>query len=129
LDLLLAGIGALGTCERCIIIKDNAVRLGTTDVTSVNTIQFLVLSRKRGSWAVENIVIDEEDGFTPTTPSVSLDVFVTDSRRDVDALCLTSRTTRSCPAIIHIVRARRTNSVRSSGAHLAQTVQEGIADA
>jgi hypothetical protein len=149
LDILLAGIGALCSCERCLIIKDNAVRLGTTDVASVNSIQYLVLSRTYGSWAIENIVIHEEDGFAPPTQSISLDSFVSDSRRDVDALCLASQTTRSFLGIVQIVRARRTSSIGSSGEHLtaalvstkattsdatldwrvADTTQEGVANA
>ena len=59
-DLILLAVATLGACDRCLIVKDNAIRLGTTDVVPVNTVQYLVLSRSTGVWAVEGIFITDD---------------------------------------------------------------------
>jgi hypothetical protein len=125
LDIVLSGIAALCDCDRCVIIKDSAVRLGTSGVLATNTIQYLVLSRSTGSWVIDDIVIPDAQAVLPM-PSHSLDRFLADPPPDVDSLWLISRTTRSWTECIHVARVQRSMlpEMREAGAHLAGSVAD-----
>jgi hypothetical protein len=117
LDLVLFGVATLSTCERCIIVKDNAIRVGAEEVVASSTTQYLVLSTGSGSWAIEGIVMDEEDPACRATIAVlSLDEFLADGHHGIDSLSLTSRTANGCLGVIKLVRVGRKQGVLESPA-------------
>jgi hypothetical protein len=108
LDLVLFGVATLARCELCIIVKDNAIRVGAEEVMPESTTQYLVLSTGSGSWAIEGIVLDEEDPACPSTIAVlSLDEFLADGDHGMDSLSLTNRTATGCLGVIKLVRVGR----------------------
>ena len=107
LDLVLFGVATLARCEGCIIVKDNAIRVGE-EVGAASTTQYLVLSRRTGSWAIERIVMDEEDPACPSKmAALSLDEFLADGDRGMASLSLTSRTATGCLGVMRLVRVGR----------------------
>jgi hypothetical protein len=115
LDLLLFAVATLGECDRCIIVKDNAIRLGTTDVVPETTVQYLVLSRSTGIWEVEGISIqDEVPAFPSRMATPSLDTLWTHPPHDADSLSLACPMTNGCFGIIHLVRVRQSDALVKS---------------
>ena len=105
LDIVLFAVAVLRECGRCIIIRDNAIRLGTTRVVSANDTHYLVLSRSKGCWAVDSILLlDEDPGFPSRMATLLLDEFSTDDHRGARSLSLASRTTTNRLGIISIIR-------------------------
>jgi hypothetical protein len=118
LDAILLAVAALSQHGRCIIVKDNAIRLGTADVMPGSTIQYLVLSRSSGPWTITDILIDDEDcQFSPRLPSLSLREFLSDCNHAGDCLSLTARTTCSTTGSIHLVRTLQPGAVVTSPPH------------
>jgi hypothetical protein len=114
-DLILVAVATLGDCDRCIILKDNAIRLGTTDVVPVNTVQYLLLSKSIGLWAVEGIVItDDVLAFPSMMAPPSLDTLWTDPHRHTDSLSLASPMTNAGVGILHLVRVRQSDALVKS---------------
>ena len=128
LDVILLAVATLGGCDRCLIVKDNSIRLGTTDVVPVNTVQYLVLSRSTGVWAVEGIVINDD---VPDFPSLmappSLDTLWTDPYRDADSLSLASTMTNACLGIINLVRVKQSDAFVESGISQSTLVGSPVA--
>jgi hypothetical protein len=117
LDLVLFGVATLATCERCIIVKDNAIRVGTEEVVTASATQYLVLSRASGSWVIEEILMDEEGPDCPSTlAALSLDEFLADGDRGMDSLSLISRTAKGCLGVITLVRVGRKEGALESAA-------------
>jgi hypothetical protein len=111
-DLILLAVATLGECDRCIIIKDNAIRLGTTDVVPVNTVQYLVLSTATGVWAVEGIFItDDVLAFPSQIAPPSLDSLWTDPHRDAGSLSLASPMANACVGILNLVRVKQSKDI------------------
>jgi hypothetical protein len=105
LDLVLFGVGTLARCERCLILKDNAIRVGGEEAVAASTTQYLVLSRGSGSWTIEGIVMDEEvPACQSTIAALSLDEFLADGDRGMGSLSLTSRTANGCLGVMKLVR-------------------------
>jgi hypothetical protein len=110
LDTVLFAVAALQSCDRCVIVKDNAVRLGTTEVAPLNTIQCLVLSRSSGPWAIDSIVIEDRDpAFLARRGMGFLDTFSTETYRAAEVLSLASRATSGRLGIITIARTGASN--------------------
>jgi hypothetical protein len=110
-DVILLAVATLSACDRCIIIKDNAIRLGTTDVVPVNTVQYLLLSRSTAVWAVESIVItDDVLAFPSSMAFPSLDTLWTDRPRNADSLPLASPMLNGGVGILHLVRVRQSDA-------------------
>jgi hypothetical protein len=102
LEIVLFAVAALRYRDRCIIIKDNAIRLGTTDVVSVNSTQYLVLSRSPGPWAIDDILLTDDNLALPArVPVLPLDAFSTGTR-NARRLSLVSRVTNGRLGIINI---------------------------
>jgi hypothetical protein len=115
LDAILFGVAALSQGGRCIIVKDNAIRLGTTEVVPGNTLQYLVLSRSSGPWTITDILINDADRpFMPRTTALSLPEFLSDCDHAGDCLSLTAQTTCSTTGSIHLVRTRQPAAVVTS---------------
>jgi hypothetical protein len=115
LDAILFAVAALSQGGRCIIVKDNAIRLGTTDVVPDNTIQYLVLSRSEGPWTITDILINDGDcQFSRRIPSLSLREFLSDGSHAGDCLSLIAQTTCSTTGSIHLVRTRQPGAVVTS---------------
>jgi hypothetical protein len=128
LDLVLFGVATLATCERCIIVKDNAIRVGAEEVVAASATQYLVLARGSGSWAIEGIVMDEEVPPCPCTiVALSLDEFLADGDHGMDSLSLTSRTATGCLGVIKLVRVGRKQGVLESPACDSGSAGETIA--
>jgi hypothetical protein len=106
LDVVLFGVATLATHECCLIVKDNAIRVGLEEVVAASTTQFLALSRRTGAWAIERIVLHED---TPADRSMnaplSLDEFLADGERGTESLSLTGRTVSGCVGVIDVVRS------------------------
>jgi hypothetical protein len=117
LDLVLLGVATLAGCERCMIVKDNAIRVGAAEVVAASTTQYLVLSRESGSWAIERIVMAEEGPAYPSPlPELSLDEFLANEERGLDSLSLTSRTAAGCLGVMELVRVGRKEGVLDANA-------------
>jgi hypothetical protein len=103
LEIVLFAVATLRNRDRCIIVKDNAIRLGTTDVVSMNATKYLVLSRSPGSWAIDRIWLMDDDFALPAhLPAVALDAFSTHTHCDANCLSLVSRMTTGYPGIINV---------------------------
>jgi hypothetical protein len=114
-DLILFAVATLSDCDRCIVLKDNAIRLGTTDVVPVNTVQYLVLSKSIGLWTVEGIVItDDVLAFPSRMAPSSLNTLWTDPHRHTDSLSLASPMTNAGVGILHLVRVRQSDALVKS---------------
>jgi hypothetical protein len=115
LDVVLFAVAALSQGGRCIIVKDNAIRLGTTEVVPGNTLQYLVLSRSSGPWTITDILINDADRpFMPRATSLSLREFLSDCNQAGDSLSLNAQTTCSTTGSIHLVRTRQPAAVVTS---------------
>lgn len=115
LDLVLFGVATLAKYECCMIVKDNAIRVGAEEVVATSTTQYLVLSRESGSWAIEGIALDEEKPAYPSPiPELSLDEFLANGERGLDSLSLTSRTAAGCLGVMELVRVGRKKGVESA---------------
>lgn len=114
LDVLLFAAATLKYSDRCIIVKDNAIRLGTTDVVSVSSTQLLVLCRSLGSWAIDEILVIDDDntGSASYSPMYPLHVFLTDPHCEANSLRLVSRMTTGCLGIIRIRRVGPLSTLR-----------------
>jgi hypothetical protein len=112
LDTVLLGVASLEICDRCVIIKDNAVRLGTADVTSMHTNRYLVLSRSSGPWAIDSIVIEDEDpAFLARRAMPFLDDFSTDAHCGTEFLSLATQMTNGHTGIINIAKRTASNAL------------------
>jgi hypothetical protein len=130
LDVVLLGVATLVRCERCLIVKDNAVRVGDEEAVAVSTMPYLVLSRGRGPWAVQRILMSDSDpALRSPIPALSLDEFLADGDRGMDSLSLTSRTEAGCVGVIKVVRVGRngvgSNSATGESSMVAETVVPG----
>jgi hypothetical protein len=105
LDLVLFGVATLASCERCLIGKDNAIRVGAEEVVAASTTQYLVLSRESGPRAIEEIVTDEKNPAPSSTiAALTLEEFLADGDRGTDSLSLISRTANGCLGVMKLVR-------------------------
>jgi hypothetical protein len=103
LDVVLFGMASLGERDRCLIIKDNAIRFGKEDVLAEVEIPYLVLSRATGPWAIENVRLLDEDSVFDASMLDFLDDFSTEHYHCGESLSLASRTTNNRLGIIDIV--------------------------
>lgn len=127
-DLVLFGVATLASCERCIIVKDNAIRVGTEEVVASSTMQYLVLSRESGSWEIERIVMGEEDpACQSTNAALSLDDFLADEDCRMDSLFLTGRTATGCRGVMKLGRIGRKDGVLESVAGESGLAGEAVA--
>jgi hypothetical protein len=77
----------------------------------VNAVQYLVLSRSTGVWAVEDITITDDVLPSPSLMAVpSLDTFWTDPHRDDDSFSLATPMANAWVGIIHLVRVRQSGA-------------------
>jgi hypothetical protein len=104
-DLVLFGIATLASHECCLIVKDNAIRVGAEEVVAASTTQFLTLSKRTGAWAVQRIVLDDDNSADPSmSAALSLDDFLADAERETKSLSLTGRTVSGCVGMMDLVR-------------------------
>jgi hypothetical protein len=112
LDVVLLGAATLGHSDCCFIVKDNAIRLGTTEVVPMNSAQYLVLSRSPGPWAIDDILLmDDNQAFPFQMPAIPLESFVAAPHRHADSLSLVSRMTTGRQGIIKIRRVSHVNAL------------------
>jgi hypothetical protein len=108
LDPVLLAIAALRECHRCLVIKDNAIRVDGSVLRPVTSIQYLVLSRATGSWKIDGIVFtDAAASLTRATDPDSLDAFLLGSSRDAESLSLSSPLTHGGVGLVNISRVSR----------------------
>lgn len=112
-ELVLFGLAALKECDRCIIVKDNAIRLGTREVMSKSQTKYLVLSRSTGSWLIDRISIHDDENDIPSGRTIqSLNTFLTNEMMEGDSISLACRMTKAGFGIINLVcsREKETNN-------------------